>query len=300
MIEFIIALSAIWWVFPISFCICVIVTSLAMEGSVLFAPAFLFLLPLISSAFPEMTPNEAIGVALSIGTFGYASASIGYLRQRIVDKSLAIRLIAVSVPLAIAARIISFSIPSAVIFMLFGMMLWILAFIVLRSYVLHRNARVPTLAVVGSRNGERELIARDGRNYRYSYMMNTTDRAYIGTGGVLVGLIGVGVGEIINTVLLVRHQLPARIAMGTSAVVVTATIISSALTHVAYVTLNGQGGVEFEWRIVALAAPAVLIGGQVGPRLSARLPESAIKMALIFMFLLAGAIMFLRGIGVWS
>ena len=46
----------------------------------------------------------------------------------------------------------------------------------------------------------------------------------------------------------------------------------------------------------ALAAPAVLIGGQIAPHVSARFSETALKRALIFMFILTGLIMFVRGV----
>ncbi|MCH7652826.1 MAG: sulfite exporter TauE/SafE family protein, partial [Chloroflexi bacterium] len=157
-------LLALWWVFPFSLCICITATTLAMEGAVMFAPAFLLLFPLISTAFPELSANEAIGVALTIGVFGFGSASIGYLRQRVVDKKIALRLLAMAIPFAIVARLVAFAVPSRLLFMVFGLVLFVLAFMVLRS-VMSKRGRPAANPVGEGTKGVVEgtkLIARDG------------------------------------------------------------------------------------------------------------------------------------------
>ena len=79
--EFTANVAAIWWVLPAALGIAVTANTLAMEGAVMFAPAFLLLFPALSGAFPELTPYEAIGVSLLIMFFGTASAGLGYLRS---------------------------------------------------------------------------------------------------------------------------------------------------------------------------------------------------------------------------
>lgn len=302
MAAFLVGMIALWWVFPISLGICITACTLAMEGAVLFAPSFLFLFPVISGAFPDMSPNEAIGVALAIEFFGFGSASIGYLRQRVVDMNLAIKLLLVSIPFAIIARLVAFRIPQGILFVLFGLVLFLLASIVLRSYILQRRVQEARVRPVegGSQEAsegiERELISRDGRKYRYVYNIRIPDIFNVAVAGALVGLIGVGVGEIVNTMLMVRHNLPMRVATGTAVIVVTATVLVGTLTHLAMVSSQGEGGLQFQWTIVALAAPAVLIGGQIAPHVSARISESVLKKALVFMFVFTGAIMLVQGI----
>lgn len=306
MTEFLAGLVVLWWVFPISIGICIIACTLAMEGAVLFAPSFLFFFPLISVAFPEMSANEAIGVALAIEFFGFGSASIGYMRQRVVDKRLALRLLTMSVPFAIVARLVAFGIPAYILFILFGLVLLLLAYIVMRSYLAHRKLTMAGVAPLGGGSDgapsgdaiERTIVARDGRSYQYRYHLKLSDRLNTAIAGSLVGLIGVGVGEIVNTMLMVRHNLPMRVATGTAVLVVTATVLIGSLTHLAVVMFSGEGALGFQWTIVALAAPAVLIGGQIAPHVSARFSEDTLKKALMFMFVFTGSIMLLRGIGV--
>ena len=49
-----------------------------MEAAVLFVPAFLFLFPKIVEGFPQITPNEASGLAITVEFFGYTSSVLGY------------------------------------------------------------------------------------------------------------------------------------------------------------------------------------------------------------------------------
>ena len=286
-----------WWVFPFSLCICIIAGTLAMEGAVMFAPAFLLLFPLISTAFPELSANEAIGVALTIGVFGFGSASIGYLRQRVVDKKIAIQLLAVAVPFAIVARLVAFAVPSRLLFIVFGLVLFFLGFMVLRSLLAQRAGPTKNEGIDGANVGieETTTISRDGRSYSYGFQFGWPDRLSIGAAGTLVGLSGVGVGAVANTMLMLRHNVPARVATATAVAVATGTILTGSLTHIGVIAAQGEQA-EFNWTIVALAAPAVLIGGQIAPLVAARISESVLKRALMAMFVFAGLIMLARGI----
>ena len=92
----------------ISLFICITVCTLAMEAAVLFVPAFLFLFPRMIEGFPQITPNEAIGLAITVEFFGYTSSVLGYWFRNQVDVRLGLRILAITVPLAIIARIAAF------------------------------------------------------------------------------------------------------------------------------------------------------------------------------------------------
>ncbi len=263
----------------------------------MFAPAFLLLFPLISTAFPELSANEAMGVALTIGVFGFGSASVGYLRQRVVDKKIALQLLAMAIPFAIIARLVAFAVPSQLLFIVFGLVLFFLAFMVLRSVLAQRGMPAPNAVGDGAQRGVEgtRIISRDGRSYSYGFQFGWPDRLGIGAAGALVGLSGVGVGAVANAMLMLRHNLPARVATATAVTVATATILTGSLTHIGVIAAQGEQA-EFNWTIVALAAPAVLIGGQIAPHVAARFSEPVLKWALMAMFVFAGLIMLARGI----
>ena len=139
-----------------------------------------------------------------------------------------------------------------------------------------------------------EMQTRDGRTYRYLARLNWLDRGYTGVGGTLVGLIGVGVGAIVTTTLIVRHGVPARVAVATTIIVVSATVLAGAITHLVAAGVSGNA-VAFEWTLIVLAVPGVIIGGQIAPHISARCPEPVLKMALMLIFALMSSVMIFRG-----
>jgi len=300
--EFISNLLAIWWVLPVSLVIAIAANTLAMEGAVMFAPAFLLLFPALSGDFPDLTANEAIGVSLLIMFFGTASASLGYVRQQVVDFRLAAKLLVITLPLAVLSRSVAFLVPPWLLFLVFGVVLFLLACIVLRSIMIRRKNKGGTTEAKSSGDIdaasyplETVLVTRDGRTYRYSARFNWLDRGLTGAGGLLVGLIGVGVGALVNTALIIRHGLPVRVAVATTVIVVSVTVLAGSMTHLVVASFTGQE-VAFEWSLVIMAVPGVIIGGQIAPHIAARCPELALKVSLIILFAIMSSIMIVRGV----
>jgi uncharacterized membrane protein YfcA len=300
--EFISNLLAIWWVLPVSLIIAITANTLAIEGAVIFTPAFLLLFPAVSGDFPELTANEAIGVSLLIMFFGTASASLGYVRQQVVDFRLAAKLLVITLPLAVLSRSVAFLVPPLLLFIVFGAVLFLLACIVLRSIMMHGKSNSGTVDAknrsdidAASDVLETELVTRDGRKYRYSARFNWLDLGLTGAGGLLVGLIGVGVGALVNTTLIIRHGLPVRIAVATTVIVVSATVLAGSMANLVMASLTGQA-VAFEWSLVIMAVPGVIVGGQIAPHIAARCSELALKISLILLFAIMSSIMIVRGV----
>lgn len=139
----------------------------------------------------------------------------------------------------------------------------------------------------------KSLKDRSGRQYQYHFSFKGPDSLATALGGAFVGLTGVGVGEIVTTLLAVRHRFPLHLATATSVFVVAITVLMAALTH-SYFLFEGNLGLP--WNLVAVMVMAVLVGGQIAPRLAGKFPEWFLKKALITMFLLVGIIMVWRTI----
>jgi len=118
----------------ISLAICITVCTLAMEAAVVFVPAFVFLFPPLFTGFPQVTPNEAIGLAITVEVFGYTSSVLGYWFRGQVDLGLGLRVLAITVPAAVLARIAAFFIPGDGLLVLFGAILLVLAGIIYRAW----------------------------------------------------------------------------------------------------------------------------------------------------------------------
>ena len=197
----------------ISLVICITLCTLAMEASVLFLPAFLFLFPLIIANFPDVTPNEAIGLAITIEFFGYTSSVTGYWLRGQVDFRLGMKVLSITVPLAIVGRLVAYFVPGNGLLLVFGLVLIALAFIIFREYqgeirhtcllcgdsltaMRYESAEKAAegVAVADAETGKRQRP-------RFNIAFDNTDRGILSIGGVFGGFIGVAIGEISNTFL---------------------------------------------------------------------------------------------------
>ncbi len=135
------------------------------------------------------------------------------------------------------------------------------------------------------------MVDREGTQYDYSFKFKATEASVSALGGAFVGLTGVGLGEVITTLLAVRHRFPLHLSTATSVFVVALTVLAAALTHSYFLFQDDLG---LPWNLVLVMVLAVLVGGQIAPRLASKFPEVFLKRALVTMFLFVGSIMIWR------
>lgn len=99
--------------------------------------------------------------------------------------------------------------------------------------------------------------------------------------GILSGLFGVGGGIIIVPSLVLLLGIEQRRATGTSLLAVVPISIAAAAFYVA----NGA----IDWRVAALLAVGIVIGGQIGSLLLAKLPQRTLRWIFI-LFMIAVAV----------
>ncbi len=261
----------------------------------LFTPAFLFLLPAMDPAFPRLTANQAIALGLIVPFVGYTSSSAAYCARRMVAFEVARPLLLVSVPMAVAFSFVSLAVPPRWLLRAFGGILCLLAALLIWGRRGRTSAEEPT-GVAGDRfaGPARRHTSRDGRVFAYRFRAGWVERAAAAMGGAFVGLTGIGAGAMVTTILHARHGLPVHLATATSVFVVSGTVLGAALTHA---LLSFQRHVALPWGLVGTMALAVLLGGQIAPRLARRLPEAILRRALIGTFLVLGVFMLARGAG---
>lgn len=297
----------------VSLVICVTLCALAMEASVLFTPAFLFLFPHIVRGFPILSTNEAIGLALVVEFFGYTSSVTGYWLRHQVSFAVAGRILAVTVPLAVVGRVGSYFLPATGLLLLFGLILLLLAGIIHRAYrqglrhtcllcgdsVARMRMGEPTTGVrlASAGAGSRRTVSRppgtDGPTRNLSGLsLGAFDRTLVGSGGLLAGLVGIAIGEVTNTFLTVRKRVPIKISTGTSALVLHLTILSALATNVLLLVAGPPAlhatAITIPWGIGFILAPVVMVGGQIGSFLNSRLPDAALLHALTGTYVLVG------------
>lgn len=284
MIEYI---FEFWWMFPVAFCVCLMATSSSVEGAVFFAPIFILFFPYAAGV--TILPIEAVFLALSIEVFGFGSALIGYLRRKLVDIAIAKKVLAVSIPVAVAFGFLAHIVPGHIILTLLGVIMIALSATMLYSFINggehpedgHRSGGPPALV---------DIL---GREYWYDYHHGPFGVAWSSVGGVLVGLTGIGIGELTTAALIVRHKLPVRVAVGSGIMIVALTVFPATLVH-AYVFSSGE--ISVHWNILFMTIPAVAIGGQVSPFINNRVDGEKMKAFLSVVFIVVGVLLLYRGV----
>jgi uncharacterized membrane protein YfcA len=106
-----------------------------------------------------------------------------------------------------------------------------------------------------------ELVDRAGNTYRYTVCNKALGRTFAAIGGAFLGMISVGLAELQEYHLVARCKVPSPVAIGTSIFVVVFTV------------------------------PGVLIGGQIGPSVQARVDPDKMKVLVSWIFMAVGAFM---------
>ena len=271
--------------------ICATVCALSMEAAVLFTPAFLFLFPKLIPTFPHVGPNEAIGLAITIEFFGYTSSVTGYWFRRQIDFAIVGKALALTIPLAVLARAVSYFVPAQGLLLVFGVLLMGL------SVALYRAHRYPKETLPNYR--PRVYLLKLGNPKSFSEFHPTgPDQLILMSAGALAGLVGIAIGEISNTFMTVRKKIPIKISTGTSALILHVTILSALAMNLAILKLAPgpfhAEQIAIPWRIAAIIAPVVLVGGQIGAFINSRLKDQMILKILMTVYLLVGLFVFFR------
>lgn len=264
----------------VSFVICVIATSLAMESAAFFVPTFLLVFPAIIPSFPTIGPNEAIGLILIIMFFGQTSTVVGYWLREQIRFRLAGAVLLISIPFAIVGRVVSYGIPERWLLLIFPAVVFVLSVVVYRAHA----SKTPTTSATQS---ESSTISPEMKGSRM------LDRISFAAGGLIAGMVGFAIGEVVNTRLHVNNGLPIRISTGTSTLILYGTILAANVSNIVILTMGLAGqqkSVVVPWGIAVIIAPVVLVGGQTGAYLNSRLPESMTVRLLIVAYVAIGAV----------
>lgn len=275
-----------WYLFPVSILIATVAMATGIGGAVFFSPIFLVAL--------KLRPEIAIGTALLTELFGFTSGLIAYSRARLIDYSLARKLLLVSIPTAIVGVIMADYIPGVVLKTIFATGLIFIGWQLYSSWREDEKQKLDSAIEADfAKKFESELTDATGRVFRYTVCHKDMGMLFAGIGGTFLGMISVGLAELQEYHLVSRCRVPSPVAIGTSIFVVVVTVFIAVSGHLfSFVNraLN-QGDSSALWEVVGLAiytVPGVLIGGQLGPKLQQRLNPDHIKAGLALLFILTG------------
>ncbi len=275
--------STYWFLLPIAVVIAAIANGAGIGGATFFSPLFILVLGL--------EPQVAIGVALITEVFGFASGVTAHARARTIDWKVARMLATVSIPTAVIGSLLAGSISPDLLKIILGLGLAVIAF----AFIRHRDHESEDAAISRGENlahpaVHRVVITRQGERIEYQLCRRNEGRWFAGLGGLFVGLISTGLGELNSYALVMRCRIPTRVTVAISVVVVAVTALAAGVTHMVGFLQEDASTIDTVLSIVIFTVPGVLIGGQLGPQITSRVPEMTLLRSLGWLFALVAVL----------
>jgi uncharacterized membrane protein YfcA len=270
--------------FPIAILIATIAMASGVGGATFFSPLFILALGL--------PPEVAIGTGLITEVFGFASGLFAYIRKRLIDFSLGLTLLVVTIPLALVGTWVAGLVDAEILKVILGVGLFAVALSFLRAPE-HKDVVRMNDAIdeeYGGDKAETCLVTADGEQVCYTVCNKTEGRLIAGVGGLFVGMISTGLGELNGYFLLQRCRVPSKVSVATSVFVVALTALSASAGHLIRFTQAGDEVLNTVLSIVIFTVPGVIIGGQLGSRVASRIPQHTLERGLGVLFILVGAL----------
>ena len=265
-----------WWVFPAAILFSTVAIGSGVSGALFFSPFFILVVGL--------SPAQAIGAGLLTEVFGMGNGLRSYVGQRLVDYATARWTLLGAIPAVAIGAAVAHQIPGAVLKIIFGAGLVILAaFLILLPSPASSEPGAregPMITRKSKGKGTTVIRARDGTVYEYPTCWRVPGVSMAAVGGLLTGMISAGLPEITTTQLILRCRVPPRVAVATSVFSLAITAVVGAAIHLLVA--------EPAWNVVTWSIPGVLVGSTLGSRLGQHIPSAFMEKALGIIFALVG------------
>ncbi len=281
-----------WFMFPVAMAVATTAMLSGIGGAALFIPIFVIIFPELGPEYP-LTVGAAIGSALLTEVFGFSSGFVGYYRKQLIDFRSAVPFFSVAIPVAILGALLLATLREHETLLkgAYAILMLILCPVILR----HTPPQVMAAEAAGASDDKdsplRITVGRDGTVYEYRKPKLGFIGAFITSiGAFLTGLLSVGIGEVIMPQLVKRNAVPVAVAAATSVFTVIVTIAAASFSQIS--ALIAAGGVHaIPWNLVCWTIPAVIIGGQIGPRLQGKVAQRSMERAIAILFGIIGVAM---------
>lgn len=274
-----------WYMLPIATLISTIAMASGVEGGTFFAPIFMLALGL--------PPEVAIGAALITEVFGFSSGLVAYARKKLIDYRLGLTLLTATVPAALVGTWAAGWIDPNLLKIVFSLGLIAIAVSFLRASPHAETA--PVLAVadgIDASNLQPEtcIISAAGTEHRYTINNPSQGQLVAGLGGVLIGLLSTGLGEVNGFYLLKVCRMPSQVAIATNVFIVAITALIASCGHFVNFIQEGGDTLATVLSLVSFTVPGVIIGGQMGSYVASRIPQQTLERSLAVLFTIVAAI----------
>ena len=273
-----------WFMFPIAVLIATIAMASGVGGATFFSPLFILALGL--------PPEVAIGTGLITEVFGFASGVFAYARKRLIDYRLGLALLMATIPMALLGTWVAGWIDPDILKVVLGVGLFAVALSFLRAPE-HKDVKRMDAAIEEEYGGEKAetcLLTAEGEEIHYTVCNRTEGRLIAGVGGLFVGMISTGLGELNGYFLMQRCRVPSKVSVATSVFVVAITALVASGGHMVRFVHSGGDTINTVLSIVLFTVPGVILGAQLGSRVASRIPQRALERGLGVLFILVAAL----------
>jgi uncharacterized membrane protein YfcA len=269
-----------WFLFPISIGIATLSMASGIGGATFFSPLFIIAL--------KLSPEVAIGTALLTEVFGFASGLYAYAHRRLIDYNVGIVLLIATVPLALIGTWLGGKIEPDILKVILGIGLFAVALSFLRSPD-HNEVASLDKNIKKEYGGEKArtcLVSSNGERICYTVCNKTEGMLIAGLGGLFVGMISTGLGELNGYFLLRRCRVPSKVSVATSVFVVAITALCASIGHFIRFVQTGSSVLNIVLSIVMFTIPGVVIGGQLGSKIARTIPQRMLEIVLAILFII--------------
>jgi uncharacterized membrane protein YfcA len=273
-----------WFMFPAAVLIATIAMAAGVGGATFFSPLFILALGL--------PPEVAIGTGLITEVFGFASGLSAYARKRLIDYRLGLALLVVTIPMALLGTLAANWVEPDILKVVLGVGLFAVAISFLRTPE-HRDVALLDHAIKQESGGEKGktcLITRENEKICYTVCNRTEGRLIAGVGGLFVGLISTGLGELNSFFLLQRCRVPSRVSVATSVFIVALTALAASTGHFIRFARTGGEVLTTVLSIVIFTVPGVILGAQLGSKVASHIPQKVMERGLGVLFILVAVL----------
>ncbi len=267
-------LLSFWWLFPAALLIGAVAMTFGIGGAIFFSPFFVI--------FLSLKPEVAIALGILIDVFAFASGLAGYVRSRLVNYHVATRLLPFVAVFAVVGAFIGKALPSYVLELTLAAALFLLAVAFLGR---ERSVHFVDHPLHPARSESEQASWADWwQDIEKKPLLFVTSSI----GGLFVGLVSAGIGEVNAYNFVRRLKMDPAFAAGTSVFIIAFAALVTTLFNLSFFAVADPQDLLVMTQIAIWAVPGVVLGAQLGVRISKRIDRRKALLLLPVLFAAVG------------
>ncbi len=248
--------------------ISILLSSVGIGGGIFYVPIFLFL----GYNYPE-----AATTSLFLITITGFSAFTRFRKEKMVDWKLAVVMETFTDLGAFTGGLLAAKFHPFILKIILGVLLIIAAYFM----AIPKTNKKSTIHLLNNFG----LWHRQFHGYQYSISLPLIIPTTFIV-GFLAGMLGIAGGVFKIPIMILWFNIPAKIAIATSSLMVSLTGLMGLAGHLTHT--------HIDWQLAIILGITVFIGGQIGSRISIKLPEKKVTLVLSIVTGVIGAFMIIK------